>query len=381
MERRSFLKKGSLLTAAIGMAGPSLFASATASRPKNTLPYWKGFNLVDFNTPDPARRYSVTTDEHLKWMADWGFNFIRLPMSYPFYLRFDRSRPIKPEEVYHVNEQAVDTIEDLVYRANKHKLHVSITLHRAPGYCINAGFHEPYNLWKDPEALQAYCFHWNMWAKRFRNASADAISFDLLNEPAMIEDMNDQLSAKGRVPGNRYRTLIASALEAIKKENPKRIVIADGNNIGNEVIHEAIDLDVAQSCRGYFPHAISHYKAPWANKNPDQLPLPEYPGQVGDQYFNRQLLEDYYKPWIELAGKGVGVHCGEMGAWNKTPHPVMLAWMTDMLDILSSHRIGYALWEFSGDFGVLNSGRTDVDYVDFYGNKLDKKLLALLQKF
>src|SRR5690606_40185435 len=98
----------------------------------------------------------------------------------------------------------------------------------------NAGFHEPYNLWKDPEALKAYCFHWNMWAKRFRNASEKDISFDLLNEPAMIEDMNDQLSAKGRVPGDLYRNLIKSALEAIKKENNKRIVIADGNNIGNK---------------------------------------------------------------------------------------------------------------------------------------------------
>ncbi len=377
MQRRTFLEKSSLLTAALGLSGSSLLAS----RPKNALPYWKGFNLVDFNTPDPARRYRTTTDDHLKWMADWGFNFIRLPISYPYYLSFDRSRPIKPEEVYQIDEQAVDTIQDLVHQANKHKLHVSITLHRAPGYCINAGFHEPYNLWKDPEALKAYCFHWNMWAKRFRNASEKDISFDLLNEPAMIEDMNDQLSAKGRVPGDLYRNLIKSALEAIKKENNKRIVIADGNNIGNEVIHEVLDLDVAQSCRGYFPHAISHYKAPWANKNPEQLPLPKYPGQVGDQNFNRQLLENYYKPWIELAAKGVGVHCGEMGAWNKTPHPVMLAWMTDMLDILYSHRIGYALWEFSGDFGIMNSGRSDVDYVDFHGNELDKKLLSLLQKF
>jgi len=55
--------------------------------------------------------------------------------------------------------------------------------------------------------------------------------------------------------------------------------------------------------------------------------------------------------------------------------------MTDMLDILYSHRIGYALWEFSGDFGIMNSGRSDVDYVDFHGNKLDKKLLSLLQKY
>jgi len=34
--------------------------------------------------------------------------------------------------------------------------------------------------------------------------------------------------------------------------------------------------------------------------------------------------------------------------------------------------------EFIGDFGVLDSGRTDVAYEDWYGHKLDKKFLDLL---
>ena len=171
------------------------------------------------------------------------------------------------------------------------------------------------------------------------------------------------------------------ALEAIQKENPKHLVIADGNSVGNKVINEITDLDIAQSCRGYFPHAISHYKAPWANKEPDKLPEPKWPGQVGDQYLSREKLEEYYKPWIELSKTGAGVHCGECGCWNKTPHAVFLAWFNDVLDILSGNGIGFALWEFSGDFGVLNSNRLDVVYEDWYGQKLDRKLLDLLRKY
>ena len=57
-----------------------------------------------------------------------------------------------------------------------------------------------------------------------------------------------------------------------------------------------------------------------------------------------------------------------------------LAWFGDVLDILNSNQIGYALWEFSGTFGVLNSGREDVVYEDWYGQKLDRKLLDLLKK-
>ncbi|MDQ3290106.1 MAG: glycosyl hydrolase family 5, partial [Bacteroidota bacterium] len=131
---------------------------------------------------------------------------------------------------------------------------------------------------------------------------------------------------------------------------------------------------------GYNPGIISHYKAPWANKDPKNLPEPRWPGQVGDKYLSRAMLEEFYKPWIELVNSGVGVHCGECGAWNKTPHDVFLAWFGDVLSILSENGIGFAVWEFSGDFGLLNSGRTDVAYEDWYGQKLDRKMLDLLSK-
>ena len=377
MNRRDFIATGSAAAAVVGLCG----TSALASPKKNPLPRWKGFNLLDFFSPDPSQARRQTTEDNIRWMRDWGFDFVRIPMAYPYYLDIDRTRPITPDEVYKIKEENVDRIDKLVTTAQKHGMHVSLNLHRAPGYCVNAGFHEPYNLWKDPEALEAFCFHWNMWAKRYREMSPKKISFDLLNEPSLREDMNDQHSLRSPVPGELYRKLALAASEAIRKENPRHLIIADGNNVGNNVIPEITDLDIAQSCRGYNPGIISHYRAPWANKNPDSLPEPKWPGQVGDRYLSRQLLEEYYKPWIELTKSGVGVHCGESGCWNKTPHQVFLAWFNDVLDILTSNRIGFALWEFVGTFGVLDSGRTDVAYEDWHGHKLDRELLALLQKY
>jgi endoglucanase len=60
---------------------------------------------------------------------------------------------------------------------------------------------------------------------------------------------------------------------------------------------------------------------------------------------------------------------------------VFLAWFGDVLNILHDNKIGFAIWEFAGDFGVLNSGRTDVVYEDWYGQKLDRKMLNLLMKY
>jgi aryl-phospho-beta-D-glucosidase BglC (GH1 family) len=379
--RRDFLKKAAVLTGTLGMAGSSAFAlSGTQSVSSNPLPRWKGFNLLDFFSPNPDWVGGDTKEDDFKWMVDWGFDFVRLPMAYPSYLDLDRSRDITPDEVYKLSEEALERVDQVVYLAHKYKLHVSINLHRAPGYCINAGFHEPYNLWMDTEAQEAFFWHWNMWAKRYKHLSREQISFDLLNEPAMIDDMNNQHAAKTKVPGDLYAKVAEGAAKAIWKENPDHLVVADGNQVGSKVIPEIAHLPIAQSCRGYFPHIISHYKAPWAMKDLDNLPPLKYPGQVGDQYLSRDMLEEFYAPWIKLAQSGTGVHCGECGCYNKTPHDVFLAWFGDVVDILSSNHIGFALWNFRGDFGILDSGRQDVDYEDWHGHKLDRKLLDLISK-
>jgi len=381
MNRRKFIKTTLASAAALEISGAnSLILAEGNPASGNPLPRWRGFNLTDFNSPDPSSGRRGTTDEDLKWMVDWGFNFVRLPMAYPRYVHFDRSQHITPQEVCKINEQEVERIEGFVRKAQDLGLHVSLNLHRAPGYCINAGFYEPYDLWKSKEAQEAFNFHWGMWGKRFKNVPSSKISFDLLNEPSMRSDLNDQHSKSNAIPGELYRAVAKGATEAIRASNPGHLVIADGNSVGNQVTPELKDLNIAQSCRGYFPGYISHYKAPWANKDPERCPTPVWPGTINGEQFGKSRLEAYYQPWIKLAEGGTGVHCGECGCWNKTPHEVFLAWFQDVLDILTKSKIGYALWNFRGDFGLLDSRREDIAYQDWHGHKLDSKLLELLKK-
>ncbi len=382
MNRRIFLRNTSLAAAAVTLAGPKVMATPPPAQ-KNKLPRWKGFNLLDLFSPTPPRNpgSNKTTEDDLKWMSDWGFDFIRIPMAYPRYLSFDRSRDINKDEMLNFDPKVLEEIDELISMAHKYNLHVSLNLHRGPGYCINAGFHEPFNLWKDKEAQDAFYAHWGMWAERYKNISPDKLSFDLLNEPAYIEDMNDQFAQKGPVPGDIYRKVAGEASKVIWKANKERLIVADGNSGGSNVIPELADMNIAQSCRAYYPHYVSHYQASWVWKDPSQAPMPVWPGTIDGKQFGRPQLEEFYKPWIELVGKGVGVHCGEGGCYNKTPHPVFLAWFGDILDILTQHKIGYALWNFRGDFGILDSRRTDIEYIDWYGHKLDSKLLEMLKKY
>ena len=383
INRRVFLKNTTIAAAALTLTGTKVLADKPPL-PKNKLPRWKGFNLLDFFSPRPPRNpggTDSTTEDDLKWMSDWGFDFVRIPMAYPRYLIFDRTKDITPEDVNKFDPAVLEEIDKLIFMAHKYDLHVSLNLHRGPGYCINAGFHEPFNLWKDTAARDAFNQHWSMWAERYKQISPEKLSFDLLNEPAYIEDMNDQFAKKGPVPGNIYREVAEGASNAIRKISPDRLIIADGNGGGNSVIPELKDLNIAQSCRGYYPGLVSHYQASWVWKDPSQAPTPVWPGTIDGKYYGRENLEEFYKSWISLLNEGVGVHCGECGCYNKTPHNVFLAWFGDVIDILTRNGIGYALWNFRGDFGIMDSRRADVNYTDWYGHKLDSKMLEMLQKY
>ena len=72
---------------------------------------------------------------------------------------------------------------------------------------------------------------------------------------------------------------------------------------------------------------------------------------------------------------------GEFGCHNRTPHPVVLAWMEDCLQNWQDAGWGWALWNLRGSFGILDSGRQDVQYEEFHGHKLDRKMLELLQRY
>src|SRR5512145_2739495 len=189
MNRRNFIRDSAVSAAAISLMGSQALGNTGKDAPKNLLPRWRGFNLLDYFSPYPARENDPnrTMEDDFRWMADWGFDFVRIPMAYPRYLEIDRTKQITGDDFYKIDKAVIDEVEKLVLLANKYKLHVSLNLHRAPGYCINAGFYEPYNLWKDKEAQDAFNYHWGMWAERFKGFPKEQLSFDLLNEPAYRE--------------------------------------------------------------------------------------------------------------------------------------------------------------------------------------------------
>ena len=332
---------------------------------ESPLPRKRGFNLLEMFSPSSKGDFR---EDDFRWIADWGFDFVRLPLCYLLWTDGHWSN---------VKEKWLAKIDRAVGFADKHGLHLCLNFHRAPGYCIAEEPMEPFNLWKDKEAEDAFCFHWELFARRYKGVDSTALSFNLVNEPHFPREDRMTLADHERV--------VRRAAAAIRAIDPNRLIVSDGVNVGTAPNLALLDLGIAQSCRAYAPMGLSHYGAEWTRSwlPAEKLRPPEWPGSVQslreNKLWGRTELEAFFKPWVDLAGRGIGVHCGEGGAYNKTPHAVVLRWWEDVADILGRAGIGWALWNFRGPFGVLDSGRGDVPYVDWHGHALDAEFLRRLQ--
>ncbi len=377
--RRQWLKACAAGAAAAVCRGGLGEAAAASPGPAQTaIPRWRGFNLTNFFQALSRGEESGCTlkEDDCRWMRDWGFDFIRLPMDYWLWIDSDwpSTRKLRPDDVLKIKESTLEKVDRAVELGRKYSLHVSLNFHRAPGYCINDPQREPFVLWSDKRAEDAFVHHWDVFARRYKEVSPKELSFNLVNE------------APGPRPGymsrEDYRRVMTRATEAIRRTSPDRLVIIDGLSVGNKVVEEMIPTRVAQSVHAYSPAGISHFRAGWVDRK-STFPEPTWPlkNKDGSIQLDRAGLERMYAPWAALARKGIGVHCGEGGAYNRTPYKVFMAWMEDVMDILKGHGIGYALWNFRGSFGILDSGRRDIEYEDWQGHKLDRGLLKLLQKY
>lgn len=143
------------------------------------------------------------------------------------------------------------------------------------------------------------------------------------------------------------------------------------------------DLKFTSVNRSGIDFSITPTTADWAVLIPE-LTVGEN-GQIdmssSEKRDGQWLYDTYVAPWAALKDSGGGVMVGEMGTYKYTAHDVFLRWLEDNLKNFKRVGIGWAIWDFKGGFGVLNSDREGVEYEDFKGYKLDRKMLDVLQSY
>ena len=390
--RRQFIQTTAALTGMALVVSECKSKSAADITPQ-TMPRWRGFNLLEkfiaANSNDPFK------ESDFAMIAELGFDFVRLPMSYRCWS--------DPSDWKKLDEKTLKEIDQAVEFGKQYGIHTNISFHRAPGFSVDRSLKEPFNLWLDEEAQQAFDYHWSHFAQRYKGIPNNNVSFNLVNEPGSL-DFERTKPLTPELHGKVMRRVV----KAIRDVDPNRLIFADGMWWGRDPMPDLVDLNIVQSTRGYEPSQITHYLASWVD-GADKWPVPTWPfvpemstefrylseemnqtykaklerwGLKPEMEWNRERIRlQMIEPWKKVQAMGAAVHVGEFGAFSKTPHDVVLAWMRDLMGQWKDAGWGWAMWNFRGGFGILDSERTDVQYEDYKGHKLDRKMLDLIKEF
>jgi hypothetical protein len=88
-----------------------------------------------------------------------------------------------------------------------------------------------------------------------------------------------------------------------------------------------------------------------------------------------------YRNTVNMANQNdIPIMVQEFGVHNQTPHKVAVDFLTDLSAFFRQNNLGWALWNLTGSFGILNSDRTDCTYESYQGYKLDREMLDALTK-
>ncbi len=382
LPRRAVLKSlaGVAAASALPLSLSGLEARATIAKTVN--PRWYGFNLLEYFSIDkdwmghfPYKLGDFVEDD-FRWMRDWGFNFARLPMDYRLWT--------DSKDLMKIREKDVEPIDRAVKLGEKYGIHVNICLCRAPGEWIMDGADaklygirqdsEETSVYSEKATFAAFVRQWDFFAARYKGIPGRQLSFNLVNEP-LEHGVDHAIGLKD------YTRLAKASIDAIRSRDPQRLIVSDGYQVGVEPVAELYPMGVIQSCHDYKPGELTHFHVPWARPMSDQVPVPTWPlkDAGGKDICDKENVRDWLLKWTEPAKHGVPIHFGEMGCGGHTPPEVVYAWFNDTLDVISELKSGWALWNFRGQFGILDSGREGTEYKNWRGHQLDETLLKLLQ--
>ena len=201
-------------------------------------------------------------------MAEWGFDFARLPLNY--WAWGDRA------DWSVIREEPLKEIDRAIDLGRQSGIHVNLNFHRCPGYCINGREQEQADLFtgtaaQRQKAQDAVVYHWRAFARRYKGVPNRQLSFDLINEPPKMRSYEGYLE-------ERYVEIVKALVAGIRDVDPGRLIFADGINIGQAPVLGIAGLGLVQSTRGYLPKAVSHFTATWVPKDEfESFAVPTWP--------------------------------------------------------------------------------------------------------
>jgi endoglucanase len=291
-----------------------------------------------------------------------GFDHVRLSVN-PQPMMADHRPEEIPAEYLGYLDSAVKMILD-------HGLAVVIDLHPESDFKAR--------LAKDDTFVQEFSDFWRALARHYSSWDRDRVFFEILNEP----ELSDRY---------RWYGVQAKLAAAIREGAPQQTIIATGARWSDDdelvFIEPLRDPDVIYNFHFYQPHIFTHQGATWGTYFWHWVKGLHYPSspesaaktaagvpdavdrlaviRYGQDHWDAARIDAEVSQVADWAGKrGVSVVCNEFGVYraNADPHD-REAWIHDVRAALEQHGMGWAMWDYSGSFGLVSKkdGQTAVD--------------------
>ncbi len=231
---------------------------------------------------------------------------------------------------------------------------------------------------KEDEFVERFADFWSMVAKRYAPLDPDRVFFEILNEPEMRD-------------AYRWYGVEAKLAAAVRRSAPLNTIIAAGARWDDDddlVFLEPLpDTNVVYVFHFYEPHIFTHQGATWgayywhwlkglhypsSPENAAQVAtlLPEARDRMqviryGQDHWDASRVEAEINQAADWAKQhGVPLICNEFGVFRDFSEPPdRNAWIKDVRTSLERHNIGWAMWDYSGNFGVVTQkdGKATLD--------------------
>ncbi|HEY0760017.1 MAG TPA: glycoside hydrolase family 5 protein [Acidisarcina sp.] len=299
------------------------------------------------------RLQTFTTADDIALMAHMGLDHARLSVDADPLTAWQRGRPANSD--YFMTE-----LDRVVKMMLDNHLSVIIDIHPESSY------KRP--LQQGSESVQQFVSLWRAVATHFASSDPDHVFFEIMNEPEQPDTY-------------RWQGIESAVAAAIREVAPKHTIIAAGahwSGLQDLLLLEPLaDPNVIYTFHDYEPFAFTHQGATWTSPEvrPERgIPYPSTPENVAPKLSQQPDLEGEYfvsqyglGRWdaarvesdIDFAARWgklhhVPVYCGEFGVLREYANPAMRAqWLHDMRVAMERHNIGWAMWDYQTNFGMV----------------------------
>lgn len=305
-----------------------------------------------------AHLANFTNAADLKAIHAMGFDFVRLGIDPALIERHGQIAAANPEALTELDHAVRETLAD----------HLSVVL------CVFPD--DEYKRALDTDrGVDDFTQLWRILAAHFASQDQDHIFYELINEPE-VRDPYRWMGIQARV---------VAAIRQIDKTHTLVATAANYSSLPDLLALEPVrDANLIYNFHFYEPYPFTHQGASWGTDDwiyYKRIPFPATASELTEQM--KQVPEDLARYNLYLYGaegwnaqaiagriafaaawareRGVPLICDEFGAYRDTAPPDSRArWITAVREALEANHIGWAMWDYRGNFGVVRRTATEI---------------------